>query len=170
VDQEENLSEPKRRVVDPDNAYTPEYRATLEAIQESGECPAPFCKQSAEYHKHPVIHDGEFWKVTNNTFNYKGAVLAALIVHKEHITDIDGITDAAWVEFLRILKMLKLKYDIEGGSFFCRFGDTQITGATVLHLHAHLVVGVPRSGRIDGRNEPIKTRPIRATVGFKAKQ
>lgn len=39
-----------------------------------------------------------------------------------------------------------------------RSGDTKITGASVNHLHAHLIVGVQRTN---------KTRLVNALVGFK---
>jgi diadenosine tetraphosphate (Ap4A) HIT family hydrolase len=47
---------------------------------------------------------------------------------------------------------------LEGATLMIRSGATEITGASVNHLHAHLIVGVPRTKN---------TQPVRVLVAFK---
>jgi diadenosine tetraphosphate (Ap4A) HIT family hydrolase len=50
---------------------------------------------------------------------------------------------------------------ITGGTLMIRSGETRFTGATVNHLHAHLIVGGPRE---EGN------QPITAVLGFNNKK
>lgn len=52
-------------------------------------------------------------------------------------------------DILKLAHWAEKKYQIVGGGLAMRFGATRYTGATVCHLHAHLIVPTidPRSGR-----------------------
>ena len=43
--------------------------------------------------------------------------------------------------FLDHIKWANKKFKIPGASFIMRFGDHNYTGATITHLHAHIVSG-----------------------------
>ena len=131
--------------VDIKNARPGEYEGVIAEIQSGKFC--PFCpdyiKQS-KYHKNP-IDEKEYWLVTNNSYPYKPTKQHILLIHKEHIEDITEISEAAWGELRTIIKDEAKKRNIEGGSFVLRFGNTKYTGASVTHLHAHIIQSDPDS-------------------------
>lgn len=140
------------------NSRSVEYRETLEQIAKSGGCPAPFCKAAAAYHKHEIIMEGQYWKVTRNSFNYQGAEHAFLIIYKEHVRTLaETAQPDADLEFMQLIRTLIRDYKVAGGTLMMRFGDTDRTGASVTHLHAHLIAGRKRGS---------DTTPITAWIGF----
>lgn len=146
--------------VDPKNTRSEEYRATLAGIASSGTCPAPFCQARAEYHRHETILEGRFWKVTRNSFNYQGAEHAFLIVYKEHVSSpMETVRPESDVELMQIVRSLVRDFKIPGATLMMRFGDTNRTGASVTHLHAHLIAG---------RERGPDTQPITAWIGFES--
>lgn len=66
-----------------------------------------------------------------------------LFIHKIHVVDIRELSDTAWKELLALISQEADKRKIAGGTFAIRFGDTHFTGASVAHLHAHLVQSNP---------------------------
>ncbi len=144
-----------------DSAFTPDYRNTLQQIAAEGECPAPFCKETADYHVHPVVRLGEYWKATINSFNYQQAQRAYLIIHIGHIENFDQVSPEAWAELQEVINVLRAKDGMEGATLVWRFGDKSFTGASVSHLHAHLISGYPRTE---------DAKPIMAVIGFARKE
>jgi ATP adenylyltransferase len=142
-----NLDSTKHRP-DPKNVYG----SVIAQIQKDGVC--PFCpEQLTKYHKNPILKTGDFWLVTENMYPYKGTEHHFLLIHKMHITHIKEITDKAWAELDSICNEIFKDYNVEGGSFLMRFGDSKYTGASVSHLHAHIIVAKP-----DENREPILAR------------
>lgn len=124
-------------VVNPRFAKTGEYRKVIETIEETGRC--PFCPDNFRYHKKPVLKKLRGWFITENSWPYKNSRKHFIIispVHKEKLTemraqDIESI--------LALSKWAVRKYQIRGGALTLRFGESNFTGATVSHLHAHLI-------------------------------
>jgi ATP adenylyltransferase len=142
------------------NAHTPEYRRTLEQIAEQQSCPAPFCIDEAEYHIHPVEHRGS-WKITRNTFNYQDALHAFLLVPKRHVAYPWELSMEEREELNTLVEELVRTYELKGLTQFMRFGEKSHTGASITHLHVHLVAGHPKT---------VDSEPIFAVIGFKPKK
>src|SRR3989338_9062492 len=103
------------------NARNKKQKSRMEKINKDGVC--PFCPENIiKYHKKPIIKNGRWWALTENDFPYKGSSFHLLAIYKKHINNIS-------------------ENKIKGASFFIRFGDTDYTGGTVEHLHAHLLSG-----------------------------
>jgi len=76
--------------------------------------------------------------------------------------NLPSLTPADWKDIAALQKWAIKKYKIQGGGIAMRFGDTSHTGATVAHLHMHLIVpklsgaGVPGAGDVpfDKRGAP----------------
>lgn len=81
--------------------------------------------------------------MTNNMYPYKNAKHHILLIHKEHIENISEMSNGAWIELHDIFLRATERSKIPGGTMFIRFGDTKFTGASVSHLHAHLVSSDP---------------------------
>lgn len=121
----------------PDNNDTT-YNKVISKIDQDGVC--PFCQEHInKYHKNPILHEGRFWILTDNMYPYKNTKNHFLLIHKNHIENFSEITTDSWLELQDICKLEISNRKIAGGSFFMRFGDTKYTGATVNHLHAHIV-------------------------------
>ncbi len=129
------------------------YNSVIADIQKDGVC--PFCsEQLKKYHKNPITKETNYWLVTTNMYPYKNTKHHILIIHKEHIQSVTELSEAAWLELRRIYGDVINESNIPGGTMFIRFGDTRFTGASVAHLHAHLVSSDPDNGEY----EPILTR------------
>ncbi len=100
----------------------------------------PFCEENfLKYHKHPIIEENKNWLLTKNMYPYEGTRIHLLLIHKKHISSIEEITAEGWLDLQKIINSSHKEFKIKGGAFFIRFGDPRLTGATVAHLHAHLI-------------------------------
>ena len=145
-------------VVDPKNTTGrgQEYRKHLEKIAEHGKC--PFCpKQLHKEHPNPIILENESWLATDSAYPYPGSVHHILLIAKKHIETLSEIDDTDWAAMKEIINRVVKARSIKGAAFLMRFGATSHTGATVNHLHAHIISG---EARVD------KSNPIMTVVGF----
>lgn len=102
-----------------------------------------FCRENfEEYHTAPVEIENDSCLVTKNDFPYEGTVGHFLIVTKRHVALPQDMTEKEWRDFYSIFSDLLSKYPCEGGALVMRFGDPSYTGATIVHLHAHVIQGV----------------------------
>lgn len=140
------------------NARHDEQRELMERIAASGEC--PFCAGS-RWNKElrPVICSGEFWDVRENRWPYENARVHLLFILKTHAEDLRDLPAGAAEELLTLCTELETTYALVNGALCMRFGDTSKNGATVRHLHAHLIV----AGITDRAHQDYK--PVRFRVG-----
>lgn len=137
----------------PDGAYA----KVIDQIAKDGVC--PFCPENlTKYHKKP-LEQRRFWTVTDNMYPYKPSKQHRLLIHREHITDPRELSPEAWSELLEIFKEETASRSISGGTFVMRFGDTKFTGASVSHLHAHIVQSDPDDTSYD------KTKGLTMRIG-----
>jgi len=120
---------------------TESYKNVISQIAKDGVC--PFCPEHlSKYHNKPII-EKEYWWVTDNMYPYQPTLNHGLLIHKNHIVHINEISVEAWAELKSIVaEMTKLR-SVGGGTFILRFGDARFTGASVSHLHAHLIQSNP---------------------------
>lgn len=137
-----------------DNARTEEQKKLMAQIEHDGVC--PFCAEHfRRYHPKPIIKETDYWFVTENMSPYEGTKLHILFVYKpEHATHPEDISPSAYTDLLSLLQWTTATYNVEGGSFFMRFGNTRYNGSSVAHLHAQLIVGKAQ----DETSEPIRVK------------
>ncbi len=149
--------------VDIDNAsITPRdgYLEILEKIKKEGLC--PFCEENlVKYHPNPIIFKNSHWLVTNNSWPYEGSKHHFLLIARKHIENAEKASPDTWKDLGSAFKKLVKKYDLKGAALFMRTGDTSLTGASVQHLHAQVLVGSTRTAT---------SEPILAVVGFSSKK
>ncbi|HRH32069.1 MAG TPA: hypothetical protein PLK06_01965 [bacterium] len=127
--------------VNEQNAKRGHYAEVIKDIADKQVC--PFCpEQLANFHKNPIRKYGH-WIVTNNMYPYKPVKQHILLIHEAHIEHASEISAEAWSELQDIVKQETAERDMIGGALTMRFGDTHYTGASVAHLHAHLVQSDP---------------------------
>jgi len=127
----------KKTFVNLKNARTGEYRKVIEEITKTGKC--PFCKENFKYHKKPIFKKRGNWFLTDDSWSYKNAALHLLIIGEKHKEKFSELTkkDLEAVSFLT--KWAIKKWEIKGGGLAMRFGDTNFTGASVSHMHFHII-------------------------------
>lgn len=141
-----DLVKKNKKLQDFHHARHPDQLRKMKEIAERGIC--HLCpKYLEEYHDYPIEKIGRYWAITKNDYPYQGANLHYLFIHRKHIEHITQITAQAWTELTIHFKWLANKYNLPGGGFFIRFGDSRYTGATASHLHGHLLIGVQRKGK-----------------------
>lgn len=120
------------------NARNPEQREVMEGILSDEVC--PFCIESLrKYHKQPIIEEGDNWIVTTNQWPYQHTNAHYLFIARQHIETVTEVPTGAFEELGGHVKNLVNRDGMEYGALAMRFGDTEYTGATVSHLHAHLI-------------------------------
>jgi len=141
-------------VVNDKFARSEEYRKVITAIKSENKC--PFCPENFKYHKKPILKKSGEWILTENSFSYKDARFRFLIIglkHKENFSELT-MNDLRSVRYLTNWVIRKFK--IRGGAIAVRFGDSNLTGSTVCHLHFHLISPKKkRNGAVKTVNFPI---------------
>ncbi len=117
------------------------YGQVIADIAKDGVC--PFCPEHLKQYHKPELVEKKFWWVTDNMYPYKPTKRHRLIIHKKHISHMNELSVDAWAELLEIIKSETARLGITGGTFIERFGETKFTGASVTHLHGHIVQSDP---------------------------
>ncbi|MBN2095073.1 MAG: hypothetical protein JW727_03420 [Candidatus Aenigmarchaeota archaeon] len=134
-------------------AKSREYLKALEAAEKSGKC--PFCPENRSF-KNPVLKVSGGWIVKKNDWPYKNTLYHFVFIPNQHIEKLTELSPKDFEAIFGLLSWLIEEYKIPGGGFAMRFGNANYTGATVRHLHAHLIVPeLDREGRAKIANFPI---------------
>lgn len=114
-----------------------EYAADLAQIEEAGVC--PFCPGQLRWHPNPVLaRDGE-WFLTRIRENYKNARDHFLIIGDKHKINLAQLLPDDLESVWTLAGIAQRQAGADGGALCLRFGDTKWTGATVQHLHFHVI-------------------------------
>ena len=136
----------KKILIDPRYAKGSKYTKVIKEIQNEGVC--PFCPASFKWHTKPILKTEGNWFITENFNPYKNTQHHFLIIGKKHKELLSELTmldlQAVWSLACWAIK----KFQIEGGGIILRFGDTLYTGATIKHLHLHLIKPSIKAGKV----------------------
>jgi len=135
------------KFVNTKNARKGQYKKVIKKIASTGKC--PFCKEDFKYHEKPVFKQRNGWFLTENSWPYKNSRYHLIIICDKHKENFSELTkkDLESVNFLANFAIKK--YKIKGGALAMRFGDTDYTGASVAHLHFHIIS--PKINKKTGR-------------------
>lgn len=136
------------------NARNDEQRGVMEHIAAEGDC--PFCPDHlAKYHHKPILRTGDNWLLTENQWPYDNTRTHLLAIATYHAESLEDLHEGAFEELGDHFRWATREYAIKAGGLAMRFGsDIGSNGATVRHLHSHLI-------------EPDPNRPEDAKVRFK---
>jgi dihydrofolate reductase len=130
------------------NIRTLKQLRVMRTIREAGHC--PFCSEHFHlYHKPPITWTGDHWIVTDNQWSYLGKNVHKLVILKNHAEDVSELPWGAGNELMAIVHMVEEETGVTGCALGLRSGDPILTGASVKHLHAHIIS--PKKGA-----EPVK--------------
>src|SRR3990170_4987377 len=124
--------------IDARYAKSEEYKRTLATIIKTDKC--PFCPDNFKYHKKPILRRYKDWCVTENSWPYENTKYHFIFISREHKENFSDLTDADFNAVRVLANWVIKKNKIKGGGLTFRFGDSVYTGATVRHLHMHLIV------------------------------
>ena len=122
----------------------------MEELAVTGECflcPSVIKRIVAKYPEIPnlSIYEGKDWFIKHNAFPYEGTVLHLLIIPKRHVTRLEDLSTAEFLEIQEMIAWVNKTYNVEGASMFIRYGKMSYTGATLAHMHFHILHGVEKS-------------------------
>ena len=123
-----------------DNYRTEEQLAEMRRLEAAGIC--LFCPDSLRDHaRQRVAFETAHWAVTPNAFPYAGTRLHLLVVPHRHVNDMLDLGDAALADFWVALRLIRERFELDHYGLGVRNGNCSFTGATIRHVHAHVLVG-----------------------------
>ena len=133
-------NKPEKKFINMNLVREESQRKVMEEILRQGHC--PFCPENLnKYHKNPILKEGKFWLLTENQWPYEKVKHQLLAIHKNHIEHLSEMTPEAGQELIKMFAEESKKRKMDGGFIAMRFGSSEHGnyGASVLHLHAHLI-------------------------------
>lgn len=122
----------------------------MQQLDAAGIC--VFCPQHLDQE---ALHRSDYWTVTHNEYPYPGTALHLLLIPRDHVTDLLHLPWPARDDLWRALRWVKDTYQLGHYTLGGRCGDMAATGATIAHVHIHVVVangnGPPVRFRMSGR-------------------
>lgn len=135
-----------------ENVRTPEQAAEMRSLEARGVC--LFCPDGLRQHeRQQIMFETGHWAVTPNEFPYPGTALHLLLVPHEHAADLLDLTAEAQQDFWTALGLVRERYRLRYYGLGVRNGECLFTGATIRHVHAHVLVGDP-----DAAGGPVRMR------------
>ena len=116
----------------------PHYLSTLKEIAQEGVC--PFCPKTMRWHTKPILKRYRGWLITENLNVYPNAQYHFLVIGESHKEHLGALTLRDWSAITYLFSWAIKRFKIKGGAIAMRFGEPAYTGATVHHLHAHLIM------------------------------
>jgi ATP adenylyltransferase len=124
------------------NTRTPQQLAEMRELEAAGVC--LFCPGGLRQHAgQQILWRTRHWSVTPNKFPYRGTRLHLLLVPDAHAGDLLDLDAEVQHDFWIALATVRERYDLTYYALGVRNGDCRFTGATITHVHAHVLVGDP---------------------------
>ena len=125
------------------NHRTAEQLAEMQRLEAAGIC--LFCPGGARDagRQRAVLWESRHWAVLPNDFPYRGTMLHLLVVPHEHVNDMLDLDEESLGDFWDVLKVIRQRFSLDHYGLGVRNGDCGFTGATIAHVHAHILVGDP---------------------------
>ena len=141
--------------VDLDNAREADQLEVMKQILSEGDC--PFCLENLrKYHKKPIIKETKHWLLTYNQWPYRHTKLHLLAIYKDHAERLADLEVEAGAELLELMQWAEREFKVPGGGWCMRFGDTDYSAGSVVHLHAQFLV--PDIDAPDYNDKPVKVK------------
>lgn len=135
----------KHSKVDPRNARGGKYKNIMNQIVAENVC--PFCPKTFKWHTKPILKNDGQWFITENFNPYQNSKNHLLIIGKKHKEFLSELSLRDWKSIFTLIDWALKKFKIDGGGIVMRFGNTLKTGATIKHLHMHLITPLVKKGK-----------------------
>jgi len=122
------------------NTRTADQLAEMRRLDAAGMC--LFCPDGLARHaRQRILLQTRHWAVTPNEFPYRGTSLHLLLVPDQHAADLLELTEEVRQDFWEALAAVAREHNLSHYGLGVRNGDCRYTGATIQHVHAHVLVG-----------------------------
>ena len=122
-----------------DNHRTAEQLAEMQRLEAAGIC--LFCPDGLSQNgRDRALWRTSHWSVMPNEFPYEGTSLHLMLIPHQHVGDLIDLAPPAQQDFWNVLAMVHERYDLRYYGLGARNGDCRYTGATIAHLHVHILV------------------------------
>lgn len=122
------------------NARSEEQAQNMRDLEERGVC--LFCEEHLKADvEHTIYFESDSWLVTNNKYPYDGTSLHLLLIPKSHVRDLIDLSPKAQASFFEAVTWVKVNWGLDFYGIGIRSGNFSGTGATIEHLHIHLLQG-----------------------------
>jgi diadenosine tetraphosphate (Ap4A) HIT family hydrolase len=123
-----------------ENVRTAQQRAEMARLDAAGVC--LFCPEHLARHpRQRILLSTQHWTATPNEYPYAGTSLHLLLIPHQHASDLLALSDEVRTDFWVALAAVAEAYELRYYGLGVRNGDCRLTGATVEHVHAHVLVG-----------------------------
>lgn len=102
-------------------------------------CPEHYGRNSGKV----ILLENKSWSVAANDYPYTGTAHHLLLLPHEHVTSMLDLSTVSRGDFWDILDLVDTSYGLTYFGLASRNGDPRFTGATINHLHVHIIVGDP---------------------------
>lgn len=145
-----------------ENARTDEQRAEMARLDAAGIC--LFCPEHLASHpQQRILLSTRHWTATPNEYPYAGTSRHILLVPHQHASDLLELSDEVRADFWVALAAVAEAIGLHHYGLGIRNGDCRFTGATIQHVHAHVLVGSDEEGappvRMRFSSHPRPARP-----------
>jgi diadenosine tetraphosphate (Ap4A) HIT family hydrolase len=148
----------KRDMVNLDHARHDDQRDVMQRSIDAGEC--PFCLDNLRrYHRQEILKETHYWLLTYNQWPYPLSKPSLLLISKTHAERLQDLDTVAGTEMLLCLQWAERAFCIQSGVYAMRFGDTKYNGATVAHLHCHIIVPDTSDPQFETMRFKVGTKP-----------
>lgn len=130
-----------------------DYERVIKSIEATGQC--PFCPDNFTYHRKKSLKRSGEWFITNNTWPYPNSRIHLLLIGDKHKEEFKELTANDFKSVSNLASWAIKKYKIKGGALTMRFGDTEYTGATVCHIHFHIISPKRKNGKTQHVSFPV---------------
>lgn len=99
----------------------------------------PLCPEGLKMGSNEIIRHQAGWNVILNEFAYEHTRIHALIIPEVHKTSLPELSPGDMDTVQQLAVWTVEHFQIKGGALTLRFGDAHYSGASVHHLHFHLI-------------------------------
>ncbi|HUZ38600.1 MAG TPA: HIT domain-containing protein [Streptosporangiaceae bacterium] len=122
------------------NARTADQLAEMRRLDAAGIC--LFCPDALARHaRQRILFRTRHWAVTPNEYPYQGTSLHLLLVPDQHAAGLLDLAEDVRQDFWVALDTVAREHQLSHYGLGVRNGDCRYTGATIAHVHAHVLVG-----------------------------
>jgi len=117
-----------------------EQRKQMEDLAARGVC--AFCWDNFDIeHREPIELKTDHWIVTKNDYPYEHTKLHLLLIPDQHVSTLSELDPEVLADFMPTVVKVERQWKLEHYAVGIRSGDMRLTGGSVEHLHAHIIVG-----------------------------
>lgn len=102
-------------------------------------CPEHVTKEGKKF----IILSNDNWVLVKNDYPYPGTKYHYLMLPKDHVSMMTELEPSAQSDFWELLDQAVHMFTLTYWGLASRNGDPMYTGATIRHLHFHLIVADP---------------------------